>query len=128
MENQGKGEGGGEGGGSVGTSKGTGKSMRTRLSKLPFSKRPFRIWPKGAYRINLLSNYFLLFVFWGLFFLFLFPDFPRLIPDPVGQKRHLDASRQCLAMTLTAGVIFKEQKSPLLWGRDNLGGIYFGRG
>ena len=38
---RGKGEGGGEGGGGVGTSKGTGKSVRTRLSKLPFSKLPF---------------------------------------------------------------------------------------
>ena len=38
MENKGKGEEGGDGGGGVGTGKGTGKSMRTRLSKLPFSK------------------------------------------------------------------------------------------
>ena len=36
-----KGKGMGRVGGGVGTGKGTGKSMRTRLSKLPFSKPPF---------------------------------------------------------------------------------------
>ena len=41
VENEGNGEGGGEGGGSgAGAGKGTGKSMRTRLSKLTFSKLP----------------------------------------------------------------------------------------
>ena len=35
-----EGEGGGEGGGGAGTDTGTGKSMRTRLSKLPFSDLP----------------------------------------------------------------------------------------
>ena len=35
-----KGKGVGRAGGGVGTDKGTGKSMRTRLSKLPFSKLP----------------------------------------------------------------------------------------
>ena len=39
---EGKEEGGGEGRGGVGTGKGTGKSMRTRLSKLPFSKLLFK--------------------------------------------------------------------------------------
>ena len=38
-------EGEGEGGGGVGTGKGTGESMRRRLSKLPFSKLPFRFCP-----------------------------------------------------------------------------------
>ena len=32
-------------GGGVGTGKGTGKSMRTRLSKLPFSKLPLSLSP-----------------------------------------------------------------------------------
>ena len=45
VRNEGKGEGGGEGGGGVGTSKATGKSMRTRLSKLPFSKLPLSFSP-----------------------------------------------------------------------------------
>ena len=42
MENERKGEGVGDG---VGTGKGTGKSMRTRLSKLRFSKPPFNLSP-----------------------------------------------------------------------------------
>ena len=29
----------------------------------------------------------------------------------------------CLSITLTAGIILKEEKWPLLWGRDSLGGI-----
>ena len=50
----------------------------------------------------------------------------------MGQKRHRDVSRQklqqdklCLSIvsTLTAGVISKEPKCPLLWARDALGGI-----
>ena len=35
-------------GGGVGTCKGTGKSMRTRLSKLPFSKLPCSLSQKSA--------------------------------------------------------------------------------
>ena len=42
--NEGKGEGGRVGGG-VGTGKGTGESMRTRLSKLPFSHLPLSLSP-----------------------------------------------------------------------------------
>ena len=41
MENEGKGEGVGRAGGGVVAGKGTGKSMRMRLSKLPFSDLPF---------------------------------------------------------------------------------------
>ena len=43
VENEGKAEVGG--GDRVGTGKGAGKSMRTRLSKLPFSKVPFSFFP-----------------------------------------------------------------------------------
>ena len=43
MENEEKGKGVESVGGGVGTGKGTGKSMRTRLSKLPFSNLPFII-------------------------------------------------------------------------------------
>ena len=32
-------------------------------------------------------------------------------------------SLDCLAVTLTVGVILKEEKFPLLWARDSLGGI-----
>ena len=35
-----------------------------------------------------------------------------------------DKSLSCLAITLTAGVILKEEESPLLWARDSLGGIF----
>ena len=47
---------------------------------------------------------------------------------PVGPERHLDAARQflslnCLAITLTAGVILKEEKVLYCGGRGNLGGI-----
>ena len=43
LEHKGKGELGG-----VGTGEGTGKSMRTRLSKLPFSDLPFSFSPMGV--------------------------------------------------------------------------------
>ena len=29
----------------------------------------------------------------------------------------------CRAITLTAGAILQEEKSPLLWGRGHLGGV-----
>ena len=46
MENEGKGgRGWGVWDGGVGTGKGTGKSIRTRLSKLPFSNLPFSFSP-----------------------------------------------------------------------------------
>ena len=32
-------------------------------------------------------------------------------------------SLNCLAITLTAGVVLKEEKTPLLWARDSLGGV-----
>ena len=44
-----KGEGARRVWGGVGTGKGTGKSMRMRLSKLPFSDLPFSSSPNGAY-------------------------------------------------------------------------------
>ena len=53
VESEGKGEGG------MGTAKGTGRSMRRRLSKLPFSKLPFRFFQKkkGAQTQTLGSGY-----------------------------------------------------------------------
>ena len=50
VEDEGKGRGWGGLGGGVGTGKGTGKSMRTRLSKRPFSKLPFSFSPIGPKR------------------------------------------------------------------------------
>ena len=48
-----KGKRGGEGGGRGGDGKGSGKSMRTRLSKLPFSELPFSFSPiSGASKVG----------------------------------------------------------------------------
>ena len=49
LENDGKGKGVGRVGAGVGTGKGTGKSMRTCLSKLPFSKLPFSFSLKNSF-------------------------------------------------------------------------------
>ena len=62
------------------------------------------------------------------------PILTRFRPEPSGPEETSwcrgakIASRQflslnCLAITLTARVILKEEKCPLLWARNNLGGI-----